>query len=184
MGRGGQTPKDSGMTDSLPLQLGVAEREFTLADKNSKQVSVDMSDAVVFEAIPDRTPALVTCTVWDENAIGKNSGEPKVHAEVTVLEPEEFKGRKIFEDINLKNVNTKGRLIPILLATPDLGYKTDKDIKVPNFKLPTKAQMEGQQWAVSIRIQKGTGGYADSNRLSQFRPGGTWGQELAGDKDE
>ena len=130
-----------------------------------KPVTVDMTIARSIEPIPPGIKCLVVVSGWE---LGNSaSGAPKVHIEMTVLEPEQYKSRKFFDDINLVNENTLGRLVAIFKA---LGYK-ENDIKVKKFVMPTADTMEGSRLCVTSRIVKAAEGseYGDKSIAANFK---------------
>ncbi len=130
----------------------------------NKPVTVDMSGAKSFEPVPDRTKCLVAVSKWEVGT--SQSGNPKLHVELTVLEPEKYASRKFFDDINLDNDNTKGRLMDLLLA---LGYE-EKKVRVANFALPEEDAVEGQQLCVTSRIVKAKEGSEFGDKSVASKP--------------
>ena len=135
-----------------------------MAEKNTY---IDMTSAKTFENVPDKVKCLVAIKKWEQGE-SQASGEAKVHVEMVVLEPEKYKGRIFFDDINLKNEFTLGRLLDMLVA---MGYK-EEEIRVKKFSLPLKEDMEGQQLTVTSRVIKAEPGseFGDKTVATRFRP--------------
>jgi len=111
-------------------------------------IKVDLSKAIVFEALPAGGPYLATISkiVPGES----KEGNPKVHVEFTILEPEQWARKKVFDEINLVNENTQGRLLQILLAAGE----DEKAVKSKNYTLKTE-EIEGRQLTMWTRTRKG-----------------------------
>lgn len=134
------------------------------------KVIVDMTKAKTLELIPDRTNCLMVITDWK---FGKSAeGNRKVAVESTVVEPESYKGRKIFDSISLDNDNTLGRLLQLLIASG----MPEEEVRVAGFEVPGKEDMEGKTYVASVRIRKAKEGSAfnDQNIATNLRDAEKW----------
>jgi len=128
-----------------------------------KAVHVDFSKAKVLEPMPAGGPYLSALSAFE---YGKSAeGNDKVHVELTVVGPEEFKNRKLFDDISLVNEFTLGRLMNLLVA---LGEKKE-DITKPGYKIPEPDELMGRQAAVWVSIRESEV-YGDRNQIKRLKP--------------
>lgn len=136
-----------------------------LPKKDEGKVTVDMTKAKTIEPIPTGVNCLVAITKWDKTT-AKASGVDKIHIEETVVEPEMFKGRIFFDDINLENEYTLGRLLQTLVATG----MDEKDIRTSKFEVPSSEQMLGKTLCVTSKIQvaKPGSGYTDQSKATKL----------------
>lgn len=134
-----------------------------MANKETDPISLDMTDATSMEPLPDNTTVL--CVVSEFKLRKSSQGNPMAHVELTVLKPEDsgIKNRKLFDDINLENVFTKGRLLNLLKG---LGFE-EKTIRSKTFKLdPT--ELVGMQCTVVVGI-RASEQYGDRNTIKRVR---------------
>jgi len=130
-------------------------------------ISLDMTKAQTMDNMPDNTRVLVAISDWKTRQ--SSGGNETLHVEATVVKPETSgtKNRKLFDDINLSNEFTLGRLLTILKG---LGYKED-DIRKKDFTLPEKDDVVGMQMTVIVGIRKDeTGVYGDRNTMKRILP--------------
>jgi hypothetical protein len=73
-----------------------------------------------------------------------------------------FKGRKVFDMLNLVNANK---------TTEEIAQKQLSSIcRVTGVMQPKKSEeLHGKPFMVKLKIQKGDGGYEDSNRVSEYK---------------
>jgi len=133
--------------------------------KEEGKVTVDMTKAKTLEPIPTGANCLVAITKF-QKAEAK-SGADKIHIEMTVVEPEVYKGRIFFDDINLDNAYTLGRLLQLLVAS---GIP-EEDVRVAKFEIPSGEEMEGKTLCVTSRIQeaKPGSGFTDQAKANKMR---------------
>jgi len=131
---------------------GVEEEEF----------SIDMTQAKVFEPLPERKALLAAVSKWK---YGRTPNGRKVDYEFTVVEPSELVNRKVQESVSLENEYTLGRYQTILLA---LGFP-EEGVKSKNHKAPKEEDMLGLQATIFCRTRKSEV-YGDRSNVSRFRP--------------
>lgn len=104
---------------------------------------------------------------------GKSAeGNDKVHVELTVVDPDAYKNRKLFDDINLENEFTMGRLMNLLVA---LGESKEAMVK-PGYKIPDPDKLMGKQVTVSVSIRESET-YGDRNQIRRLRPASAYKKE-------
>ena len=124
---------------------------------------VDMTDAVPFTGLPAGTYLVAV----SKATIGKSkaSQEDTFSLEFEVLEPEEAQGKgKLFDHINLKNVNTKGRLQTTAIA---LGFSKEEATSA-KFELDTDNWIGRRATAVVGIVKEGT--FAGQARILRLAP--------------
>jgi len=127
-----------------------------------EEFSIDMTQAKVFEPLPERKPLLAAVSKWK---YGRTANGRKVDYEFTVIEPSELANRKVQESVSLENEYTLGRFQTILIA---LGTPED-DVKSKAFKAPKEEDMLGLQAMVICRTRK-SDVYGDRSNIARFRP--------------
>lgn len=132
--------------------------------KESVPISLDMTKAVTMEPMPDNTKVLCAVSKFE---LGKGPKGPKVHVELTVLKPEDagFLNRKLFDDINLQNEFTLGRLLNLLKG---LGIP-EEEIRKSDYKLPPEEDVVGMQCTITVGIRK-SDTFGDRNSIKRVRP--------------
>ena len=144
----------------------VRPRRILLTSKKEKPFALDMSKAAVMEPIPDNTKTLCAISDWDART--SSGGNPILHVEATIVKPDKagIKNRKLFDDINLQNEYTLGRLLTLLKG---LGFSEEEARKMKD--LPAKEDMVGTQFTcvVGIRVDE-TGKYGDRNTMKRILP--------------
>ena len=128
-------------------------------------VSIDMTKAVSMEPMPDNTQVLIRCDVLDIRG-SKASGQRTAHVELTVIKPDApgIINRKLFDDINLENEFTLGRLLNLLKG---FGM-TEEEIRKPDFVLVPEDIM-GLEAMVVVGIRK-SDRYGDRNSIKRVAP--------------
>lgn len=144
-------------------QAGV-EEEFTL----------DMTQAKTFEPLPTDRPYLVAVSAWKPGRTAPKEGAPngnrKLHYEVSVIEPAEFKNRKVIVDQSLDEEYNLGRLLTMLIT----GFEfPEKEVKSPKFQLPKAEDMVGQQAVIFVRTESNEA-YGDRSRIRRWAPASTY----------
>lgn len=137
----------------------------------AEPISLDMTKAITMEPMPDNTEVLCAVSAWE---VRRSAAENRtLHVEMTIIKPEEagYKGRKLFDDINLQNEYTLGRLLNHLKG---LGF-SEEDIRKPDFVLPKTEDMLGLQTAVVVGVRK-SDRYGDRNTIKRSRPADTYGE--------
>jgi len=136
-------------------------------------VSLDMTTAITMEPMPDNTKVLCAVSKMD---LGQGPKGRKVHVEVVVMKPAEagFLNRKLFDDINLENEYTKGRLLNLLKG---LGM-TEEEIRKPDFKLEPE-NLLGLQCTIWVGIRKSEQ-YGDRNSIKRVRTAEAYSEEAEG----
>jgi len=124
---------------------------------------IDFSKAVVLEALPVPGPYLAAISEWKYGQSG--SGGEKVHVVATVLKPDQFKNRKLFDDINTENENTLGRLMLLLEATGEVREAMMK----PGYNPPEEEDMLGRQFTVFVGLRE-SDMYGDRNTMKRVKP--------------
>ena len=127
-----------------------------------EEISIDMTQAKVFEPLPERKPLLAAVSKWK---YGRTPNGRKLDYEFTVVEPSELANRKVQESVSLENEYTLGRFQSILLA---LGLSED-EVKSKTFKAPKEEDMLGLQSTIFCRTRK-SDVYGDRSNVSRFRP--------------
>ena len=112
-------------------------------------ISLDMTKAITMEPLPDNTRVLCAVSALEPRTSGR--GNPSIHVELTVIKPEEpgYVNRKLFDDINLENEYTLGRLLNLLKG---VGM-SEEAIRKPDFKLIPE-DIVGLQCTVTVGIRK------------------------------
>jgi len=144
-----------------PDEVGGSEADFSL----------DMTQAKVFEPLPERKALLSAVSKW---AYGRTANGRKVDYEFTVLEPTEFAKRKVPESLSLENEYTLGRFQTILLA---LGFP-EAEIKSKSFKPPAEDDVIGLQATIFCRTRKSET-YGDRSQISRIRPADAYKEAIA-----
>ena len=142
--------------------------------KTDEPISIDMTKAVSMEPMPDNTQLLCRLDVLDVRA-SKASGARTAHVELTVTKPDApgIINRKLFDDINLTNEFTLGRLLNLLKG---LGMSED-EIKKADFVLVPE-DLIGLECAVTVGVRK-SDQYGDRNTIKRVRPAETYGANAA-----
>jgi len=131
-------------------------------------VSIDFTKAVTLENLPVPGPYLCTVSAF---ALGESAaGAQKVHVELTVVEPQDWSKRKLFDDISLENEYTLGRLMTLLIA---LGEDKDK-VKSKDYKL-NPDEMFGRQLSVFIKNEE-SDAYGVRSRIKRVAPAAVFNQ--------
>ena len=127
-------------------------------------ISLDMTKAITMEPLPDNTRVLCAVSAFEPRTSGR--GNPSIHVELTVIKPEEpgYVNRKLFDDINLENEYTLGRLLNLLKG---VGMP-EEAIRKPDFKLIPE-DIVGLQCTVTVGIRKSEQ-YGDRNSIKRVRP--------------
>jgi len=128
----------------------------------TEDFSLDMSQAKVFEPLPEKTPYLASVSKW---AYGSTPNGRKVDYEFTVAEPVAHKNRKVPESCSLENEFTLGRYQTILLA---LGFP-ESYVKSKNHKPPKSEEVMGMQATIWCRTRK-SDTYGDRSVIARIRP--------------
>ncbi len=125
-------------------------------------ISIDMTKAVSMEPMPDNTQVLCRCDILDVRA-SKASGERTAHVELTVTKPDApgIINRKLFDDINLSNEFTLGRLLNLLKG---FGI-SEEEIRKPDFVLVPE-DIIGLECMVVVGIRKSQQ-YGDRNSIKR-----------------
>ena len=128
-------------------------------------ISLDMTKAVTMEPMPDNTKVLCAVSVLDPTRKSAK-GNPSAHVELTVVKPDGpgFLNRKLFDDINLENEFTLGRLLNLLKA---VGLP-EEEIRKPDFKLIPE-DIVGLQLTVTVGVRK-SDQFGDRNSIKRMRP--------------
>jgi len=128
-----------------------------------KDVHVDFTKAAVLEPMPAPGPYLfvISAFEWGTSA----AGAKKVHCEYTVVDPEKYAKRKVFDDISVENEYTLGRLMSLLIAS---GEKKE-DLEKPTYKVPATDKMLGRQFTGFVTIRESED-YGDRNQMRRVRP--------------
>ena len=128
-------------------------------------ISIDMTKAVSMEPMPDNTQVLTRCDVLDIRG-SKASGARTAHVELTVVKPDApgIINRKLFDDINLVNEFTLGRLLNLLKG---FGM-TEEEIRKPDFVLIPE-DIIGLECTVVVGIRK-SDRYGDRNSIKRVSP--------------
>ena len=128
-------------------------------------ISIDMTKAVSMEPMPDNTQVLCRCDVLDVRG-SKASGAKTAHVELTVVKPDApgIINRKLFDDINLENEFTLGRLLNLLKG---FGL-TEDEIRKDNFVLVPE-DIIGLECTVVVGIRK-SDRYGDRNSIKRVAP--------------
>ncbi len=126
-------------------------------------ISLDMTKAVTMEPMEDNTKVL--CAVSTLEIRKSSKGNPMAHVELTVIKPEEpgIVNRKLFDDINLDNEYTLGRLLNLLKG---VGL-SEEEIRKPDFKLIPE-DIVGLQCTVTVGIRKSEQ-FGDRNSIKRVR---------------
>lgn len=133
-------------------------------------ISLDMTKAKRLESIPANTLCLVAISKWKP---GKTANGRKIDTEFTVIEPAEYKNRKLPESTSLENEYTLGRFQGLLMA---MGY--DKEaVSSSSFKLPVEKDVLGTQLAIVTGIQAETEQYPERNTVKRYRPAESFSAE-------
>ena len=134
-------------------------------------ISLDMTKAITMEPLPDNTKLLCVVSKFEPKQSAR--GNPSIHVELTVVKPEEpgYVNRKLFDDINLENEYTLGRLLNLLKG---VGM-SEEDIRKPDFKLIPE-DVVGLQCAVAVGVRKSEQ-YGDRNTIKRVRPAESYGEE-------
>lgn len=141
MAKAGEVPEEEG-----------AEEDF----------SIDMSQAKVFEPLPERTPFLAAVSKWK---YGRTANGRKLDYSFTVVEPSNLVKRQVPESLSLENEYTLGRFQQMLIA---LGF-TEEEVKSPAFSPPKEADMLGRQATIFCRTRR-SDVYGDRSNINRFRP--------------
>ena len=133
-------------------------------------ISIDMTKAVSMEPMPDNTQVLCRLDVLKVGA-SKASGARTAHVELTVTKPDApgIINRKLFDDINLLNEFTLGRLLNLLKG---LGM-SEEEIKKEDFVLIPE-DLIGLECAVTVGVRK-SDQYGDRNTIKRVKPAETYG---------
>jgi len=134
-----------------------------MPEKKKIGAHVDFSSARLLEPLPIPGPYLFACSAFQMGTSG--SGGKKVHAELTCVEPKEFAGRKVFDDLSTENEYTLGRLMTLLIG---LG-ENKEEILSETYELPEEKDMIGRQCAVWLGIRP-SDVYGDRNTIRRVRP--------------
>jgi hypothetical protein len=106
---------------------------------------------------------------WYVAAISKSEIKPTkdtlgsfISLEFEVLDPEKFKGRKVFANLNIKNANQ---------STVDIAYQDLSAIchATGVLQLSNTAQLHGIPMKVRLKVRKGDGQYDDSNDITAYK---------------
>lgn len=132
--------------------------------KENQPISLDMTKAVTMEPMADNTKVLCAVSMFELRKSSK--GNPMAHAELTVIKPEDpgIVNRKLFDDINLDNEYTLGRLLNLLKG---VGM-SEEEIRKPDFKLVPE-DIVGLQCTVTVGIRKSEQ-FGDRNSIKRVRP--------------
>lgn len=127
-------------------------------------ISLDMTKAITMEPMPDNTKVLCAVSMLEIRKSSK--GNPMAHVELTVVKPEEpgYSNRKLFDDINLDNEYTLGRLLNLLKG---VGM-SEEAIRKPDFKLIPE-DIVGLQCTVTVGVRK-SDTFGDRNSIKRVRP--------------
>ena len=110
-------------------------------------VVVDLTKAITLEPLPAGGPYLASVSKFETGE--SKEGASKVHIELTVVEPTELARKKLFDDINLENEYTIGRLKTFLTAAGE----DEKDLKKKLTLSDSFCEgMIGRQVAVFVKI--------------------------------
>jgi len=137
----------------------------------TEDFSVDMSQAKVFEPLPEKKPYLMAVSKW---AYGSTPNGRKVDYEFTIVDPEEFKNRKVQESVSLENEFTLGRYQTILLA---LGFP-ETYVKSKTHKPPKSEEVVGLQATIWCRTRKSET-YGDRSNMARIRPAAAYKEAAA-----
>lgn len=136
-----------------------------------EEFSLDMTQAKVFEPLPERKALLGAVSKWK---YGRTPNGRKVDYEFTIVEPSELANRKVQESVSLENEYTLGRLQTILLA---LGFPEDQ-VKSKSFKAPKEEDMLGLQAMIICRTRH-SDVYGDRSNIARFRPAAAYKEAAA-----
>lgn len=140
--------------------------EEMMEEEEEEEISIDMTQAKVFEPLPERKPFLAAVSKWK---YGRTPNGRKVDYEFTVVEPAELANRKVQESVSLENEYTLGRYQTILLA---LGFP-EESVKSKDHKAPKEVDMLGLQATIFCRTRKSET-YGDRSNISRFRPASSY----------
>lgn len=136
-----------------------------MTETPGEPISIDMTKAVSMEPMPDNTQVLCRCDVLDIRG-SKASGQRTAHVELTVTAPDApgIINRKLFDDINLTNEFTLGRLLNLLKG---FGM-TEEEIRRPDFVLVPE-DIIGLSCTVTVGVRKSQQ-YGDRNSIKRVAP--------------
>lgn len=112
-----------------------------------------------YDPIPAGTYRAV---VVETKQVETSKGDPMLKVTLEVIDGQ-YRGRKIFDNIILAHSNPK---------TEEIGLRLLKQLKLAAGK--PQAREETELWDVPVlavvRVEEGTDGYDDKNRVSKFKP--------------
>jgi len=116
------------------------------------------------EPMPDNTKVLCAISGWEGGQSA--AGNPSVHVEATVVKPETagIKNRKLFDDINLENEYTLGRLLTLLKG---VGW-SEEEVRAMK-ALPEFDDVNGLQFCCVVGI-RASEQYGDRNTMKRILP--------------
>jgi len=127
------------------------------------EITIDMTQAKVFETLPAGGPYLLSCASM---ALGQSGGgQDKVVINWTVIAPEELSGQNVREDINTSEPWNLGRLKARLIALGD----TEDVVNSKAFKFVPDNYV-GRRLAVITRIRPAQGQYPERAEITRVMP--------------
>jgi hypothetical protein len=130
----------------------------------AKPIALDMSKAITLEPMADNTKVLCVIDKWEPRT--SSGGNPTLHIEYVVKKPETsgIVNRRLFDDINLENEYTLGRLKNNLKA---FGW-SEKDI-LELKAVPSADDMLGSEIVVVVGVRS-SDTYGDRNNVKRVLP--------------
>jgi len=126
------------------------------------EVVLDMTKAKTLEDLPDGGPYLASCS---KMGLAKSqAGNDCAKVELTIMEPEKYQNRKMFDTISLDNENTLGRLKTLLIGLGD----SEDEVNSAKFKFVPEDYV-GRRCAVWNKSQA-DGAFKGQPRISRVRP--------------
>jgi len=122
----------------------------------------------------------------------KNSGLKYVNAKATVIAPAEFEGRRVYIGLFFgstdpeKNQDVLNRGIKSVNA---IMGKADWHHTVPGTNMDEVVEyicdaIDGAKVIGRVGVEKGTGGYADKNKIYSYRPASEWQSDDSGEESD
>lgn len=136
--------------------------EETAEEGLEEDFSIDMTQAKVFEPLPERQPFLAAVSKWK---YGRTANGRKVDYSFTVVEPAVLANRQVPESLSLENEYTLGRFQNILLA---LGFP-EAEVKTKAFRPPKEEDVLGMKATITCRTRR-SDIYGDRSQISRFSP--------------
>jgi hypothetical protein len=140
-------------------------------EEGTEEFAIDMSQAKIFEPLPERKPLLAAVSKWK---YGKTPNGRKLDYAFTVVEPSELANRQVPESLSLENEYTLGRYQTMLLA---LGFPED-EVKSKTHKPPKEEDVLGLQATIFCRTRH-SDTYGDRSQISRVRPASAYKEAAA-----